>query len=166
MKAQLKLSILAFSFLVSASVSAGGGTATTFEGYIHFCAGATPEDVIITPSGTAHFRGGTNINQWQTDNALIDGMEINIPNINFGLGAGSIRLDLTLYPDAVDGAWEVVQLLNFHGNGTISVHGTGHGTGELQGMTISFTAGDPTFAPDNLCNAANPSVPLMGVIRN
>ncbi len=166
MKTQLKLSILAFSFLVSASVSAGGPTRTAFEGHIHFCDAAIPEDVIFTPSGTAHLRGGTNVNQWETGNSLIDGMEINIPNINFGLGAGSVRLDMTLYPDAVDGTWEIVQILNFHGNGTVSVHGAGHGTGELQGMAISFTVADPTFAPDNPCTAANPSAPVTGVIRN
>lgn len=97
-----------------------------------------------------------------TGNAFIDGPESNIPNINFNPTGGVVHLDVTLRPDGLMGTWEISQTLHFYRNGTVSSNGVGHGTGDLQGMIIKFTAGDAVVV-DNPCADA-PSAPIMGVI--
>lgn len=164
MKNQIVVTAAAGLLLVtSAYVQSTPSNHTEFEGFIHFCGDSPPDQVIVTPGGkTLHIRGGLNINEWMSNNAFIDGPESNIPNVNFNPKSGAVHLDVTLRPSAVDGTWEISQTLQFHPNGAVSSHGVGHGTGELQSMTIKYTTGDPVVV-DNPCSDL-PSAPLTGVI--
>ena len=152
-----------FVLVTAAPAAVTPASHTEFEGFIHFCGGSPPDTVIETPGGkTLHIRGGSNFNEWVTGNPLIDGPETNSPNVNFNPTSGAVHLDATIYPDAAVGTWEIAQTLNFRGDGSFSSHGVGHGTGELHGMTIKFTTGDPVVT-DNPCSDL-PSAPLSGVI--
>jgi hypothetical protein len=152
---------------IAASAVGTPATRTPFEGFIHFCGGGPDEVFFVTPGGTEHFRGGINFNHWFTGNTFIDGPENNTSNGNFNPTSGAVNLDVTLEPYAHSGTWEIRQTLNFRGNGSFSGHGVGHGTGDLHGMTIKFTAAPPVpFNPaDKPCFTDIPvSAPVSGVI--
>jgi hypothetical protein len=117
-------------------VVAAVATRTTFAGFICFGPGSGGETT-ITPGDILHTRDRNNVNYWVTGNPLIDGVEHNVVNANIDVdtGHGSIALDLSVKPDAVNGTWEIREhVLRPSG----AAHGVGHGTGELQGMTIEF----------------------------
>ena len=138
-----------------------------FEGFVHFCGGGPDEVYFVTPGGTEHFWGGINFNYWSTGNTFIDGEESNVSHGNFNPTSGVVKLDVTLEPGGQSGTWEIIQILNFKGNGTFSGHGVGHGTGDLQGMTVKFTTEPPVpFDPDEKpCPTDIPvSAPISGVI--
>ena len=123
------------------SAAAAPATQTQFEGFINFCASAADDRVILTPGGTLHARLTGNRNQWVTANSLVDGAEENavLLNLNLKNGTGAAHLDVTLRPDAVNGTWEIRQLVRIVDFAPAGSTGVGHGTGELQGMTIKFT---------------------------
>lgn len=139
-------------------------TRTQFEGFVNFCESTAPDGIRITPGGTLHVNGARNRNLWVTGNPLIDGFEENVVDVHLNLdtGNGVVHLAVTLSPDAVDGTWEIRTQLTLRGGASIGGSGVGHGTGELQGMTIKFT-----IAPESGVSACNPDfggAELRGVI--
>jgi hypothetical protein len=96
----------------------------------------------ISRGGVYHFRNGENVNRWVTGNPLVDGVEHNVADMNLNLknGTGTIHLDLSVKPDAVNGTWEIRQTVQFRDFNAVRTTGVGHGTGELQGLTLKFTA--------------------------
>jgi hypothetical protein len=118
-----------------ASVAAAASS-TEFDGFDNNCSSGDLTKFNATPGGTLHFRV-SNENRWVTGNSLIDGVERNTGAANFNnTGEGVVHLYSSLKPDAVNGTWEIVTQLSlpdFVGSGV------GHGTGDLQGMTIKFT---------------------------
>lgn len=145
----------------SASAAA---TETNFAGFIDFCVEFVPSKLFITPGAIFHLVT-TNQNRWVTGNPLIDGVEHNavLANINLKNGNGAAHLDVSLQPDAVNGTWEIRQTLTFRDGFPIGSSGVGHGTGDLQGMTIKFTTA-PAVPVDNVCNPDLPGGPVTGVI--
>ena len=152
--------------VIAAPVNGSPATRTYFEGYLHACSGGPPDTVKVTPGGTVHIAGLTNINQWSTGNVLIDGVENNVVFTSFNWKTQVIRLDITLAPDAYpDSTWEIMQAAQFRPDGSLVADGVGHGTGDLRGMTVKFTVepDNPVFL-DNPCAPGQPSFPLSGVI--
>jgi hypothetical protein len=142
-----------------ASVAAPASS-TEFDGFINHCASDDPTRFKITPGETLHF-AASNENRWVTGNPLIDGLEHNTvaANINLKNGEGVVHLDLSLKPDAVNGTWEIRQQLSIP---EFVSTGVGHGTGDLQGMTIKFTTSPG--AGTSVCNPDMPKAPVQGVI--
>jgi hypothetical protein len=142
-----------------ASVEAEAASTTEFDGFDNNCSSADLTKFNATPGGTLHFRV-SNENRWVTGNSLIDGVESNTGAANFNnTGQGVVRLDSSLKPDAVNGTWEIqtqLSLPDFVGSGV------GHGTGDLQGMTIKFTF-DLAAGPSD-CNPDGPKGHVHGVI--
>ena len=167
MKKLIAVASAAVLMLVIA-VPVGGSPATRiyFDGLMDSCSGGPPASVKVTPSGTVHIKGLSNINQWATGNALIDGIESNVVMTSFNWKTQVIRLDITLVPDAFPGStWEIMQAAQFRPDGSLVADGVGHGTGALRGMTIKFTVRpDDPVAGVNLCNPDLNSIPLSGVI--
>jgi hypothetical protein len=144
--------------------AAASATRTEFQGFIHPCGGA-PLEEHVTPGQVQHLLA-SNRNQWVTGNSLVDGVEDNVARININLktGTGGANVRSTITPDDVEGTWELRYRVDVIGVAPATARGTGHGTGELQGMTIKFTA-QLAEAGDNLCNPAIPVViPVSGVI--
>ena len=144
---------------VRLSLAAAGASSTAFDGFINFCHAA---DLTFTTKSkaTVHF-GVSNENRWVTGNPLIDGRELNTGSaIVNPHGQLVVNLDNQLKPDAVNGTWEIKQHLRV-GDGVST--GVGHGTGDLQGMTIKFTT-DPAFVPGSVCNPDNFKAGVHGVI--
>jgi len=167
MKKPIPVAFAAVLVLVIAA-PAGGSPATriSFEGFMHSCSAGPPDTFKVTPGGTVHIKGLTNINQWATGNTLIDGIENNVVFTSFNWKTQVIRLDITLAPDDYPGStWEISQAAQFRPNGSLVADGVGHGTGALRGMTIKFTVqpDNPVFL-DNPCAPGAPSFPLSGVI--
>jgi hypothetical protein len=142
------------------SVAAAGAPSTEFDGFVNFCVSDDPTRFKITPGETLHFRA-SNENRWVTGNPLIDGVEHNTvaANIDLKNGQGVVHLDLSLKPDAVNGTWEIKQQLSLPERVS---SGVGHGTGELQGMTIKFTT-EPGGGT-SVCNPDMPRGAVHGVI--
>jgi hypothetical protein len=132
--------------LALSASSGASASSTEFNGFINFCQGGTTY-FRATPGGTAHF-GVSNENRWVTGNPLIDGVEHNTGAANANQELVVVSLHNSLKPDAVNGTWEIVQ--QFRVPDGVST-GVGHGTGDLQGMTIKFTT-DPEFVPTSVCN--------------
>jgi hypothetical protein len=145
--------------VLRASVAASPASSTEFDGFINFCVSDDPSRFKITPGGTIHF-GVSNENRWVTGNPLIDGIEHNTgaANINLNNGQVVVHLELSLKPDAVNGTWEIEQQVRPPEGST----GVGHGTGDLQGMTIKFTT-EPAGGT-SVCNPDMPKAPVHGVI--
>ena len=143
-----------------ASVAAAGAPSTEFDGFVNFCVSDDPTRFKITPGETLHF-SASNENRWVTGNPLIDGVEHNTvaANINLKNGQGVVHLDLSLKPDAVNGTWEIKQQLSLPERVS---SGVGHGTGDLQGMTIKFTT-EPGGGT-SVCNPDMPRGAVHGVI--
>ena len=144
---------------LTASVAAGTASSTEFDGFDNNCFSADLTKFNATPGGTVHFRV-SNENRWVTGNPLIDGVETNTgaANIN-STGQGVVHLTSSLKPDAVNGTWEIqthLSLPDFIG------FGVGHGTGDLQGMTIKFTT-EPGGGT-SVCNPDMPRGAVHGVI--
>lgn len=141
-----------------ASAAATPASSAEFDGYDNACQGEAT-GFRATPGGTVHFRV-SNENRWVTGNPLIDGVERNTGVANFGsTGGGVVHLTSSLKPDAVNGTWEIqthLSLPDFVG------FGVGHGTGDLQGMTIKFTF-DLAAGPSD-CNPDAPKGHVHGVI--
>lgn len=156
-------SVAMFVLVTAALAAVTPATSTEFEGFAHFCVSG-PADFRVTPGGqTLHIRGGTNLNQWVTGNALIDGFETNNVTVNFTPTGGVIRLFRTVQPDAYPGStWEIVQTNHFNPDGSLSAHGVGHGTGALMGMTMKITARGQVSV-ENPCSDRNSGV-ISGVI--
>jgi hypothetical protein len=134
-------------------------SSTEFDGFINFCHAA---DLTFTTKSkeTVHF-GVSNENRWVTGNPLIDGVEHNTGAANINpQGQVVVNLDNSLKPDAVNGTWEIKQHLRI-GDGVST--GIGHGTGDLQGMTMKFST-DPTFVPTSVCNPDMLKAGVHGVI--
>jgi hypothetical protein len=140
-------------------------TQTQFSGLINFCANADLTTFRITPGATLHFKGDGNQTRWVTGNPLIDGFEQNAPhaNINLKNGSGVVHLDVSLKPDAVNGTWEIRQQVKISEGAPAGSTGVGHGTGDLQGMTIKFTTEPPSGAV-SVCNPEMPAAAVNGVI--
>ena len=139
-------------------------TRTEFEGFINFCASTPPTEITVTPGGILRIDGATNENRWVTGNRLIDGVEHNVVagRINLSTGSGSAELKVSLKPDAVDGTWEIRQVLTISGGAPAGGHGVGHGTGDLHGMTIKFTA-EPASG-QSVCNPDFGRARVHGVV--
>jgi hypothetical protein len=138
---------------------------TAFEGSISPCGGVITEER-VTPGDVLH-QLATNRNVWVTGNPLVDGVENNVVRININLktGRGVANVQSTITPEGVEGTWELRYQVKVIGGGPATSRGVGHGTGELRGMTLKFTAGlaEPG---QNTCNAAIPVViPVSGVIQ-
>jgi len=113
-----------------------------FQGFICFGVTTVQGNEWISHGGVYHFRNGENLNRWVTGNPLVDGVEHNVAdeNLNLKNGTGTIHLDLSVKPDAVDGTWEIRQTVQFRDFEVVDTRGVGHGTGELHGLTLKFTA--------------------------
>jgi hypothetical protein len=109
-----------------------------FAGVFYPCGGTNGEEFI--GGNVLHFRDAENHNLWSTGNPLLDGPEVNFVNgdINLKTGGGVAHPRTTVYPVAVDGTWEIQITVTVGADG-LTAHGMGHGTGELQGMTIFFS---------------------------
>ena len=142
-----------------ASVAATAASSSEFDGFDNNCSSSDFTKFNATPGGTLHF-SAANENRWVTGNPLIDGIERNTVAANFNpTGQGIVHLYSSLKPDAVNGTWEIVTQLSlpeFVGGGV------GHGTGDLQGMTIKFTF-DIAAGPSD-CNPDGPKGHLHGFI--
>lgn len=147
------------------SAAATPAMRTEFEGFVNFCESASPDKLIVTPGGTLHLHGVGNRNQWVTGNSLIDGFEENavLLNLNLKNGTGTAQLDVTLEPDAVNGTWEIRQTVKVVDFAPAGSKGVGHGTGELQGMTIKFTTLPPAGGA-SLCNPEMGRGAVHGVV--
>ncbi len=144
---------------LSASAAAARASRTEFDGFVNFCHGETTW-FKGKPGGTVHF-GVANENRWVTGNRLIDGVEHNTGKAKGNAqGEVVVHLENSLKPDAVNGTWEMKQLLRVPPG--VST-GVGHGTGDLKGMTIEFTT-DPEFVPTSVCNPDNLKAGVHGVI--
>ena len=138
---------------------------TGFEGFIHPCGGVVTEER-VTPGDVLH-QLATNRNEWVTGNPLVDGVENNVVRININLktGRGTANVRSTITPEGVEGTWELRYQVKVIGGGPATARGVGHGTGELRGMTLKFTA-QLAEPGQNSCNAAIPVVvPVRGVIK-
>jgi hypothetical protein len=146
--------------VLRASVTGAPASSTEFDGFINFCVSDDPTRFKITPGETLHFTA-SNENRWVTGNPLIDGVERNTvaANINLKNGQGVVHLDVSLKPDAVNGTWEIKQQLSLPERVS---SGVGHGTGDLQGMTIKFTTSPG--GGTSVCNPDMPAAPVQGVI--
>jgi hypothetical protein len=138
---------------------------TEFGGFIHPCGGAVTDET-VTPGDVLH-QLAANRNEWVTGEPLIDGVESNVVRININLksGGGIANVRSTITPEGVEGTWELRYQVKVIGGGPATARGVGHGTGELRGMTLKFTAGlaEPG---QNSCNAEIPIViPVQGVIQ-
>jgi hypothetical protein len=134
-----------------------GATTTEFDGFINFCRSVDPT---FTFAGrTVHFRV-SNENMWVTDNALISGIEHNTGIALIDPHGLVVNLDNSLQPNGVNGTWEIKQQFRIP-DGTTS--GVGHGTGDLQGLTMKFTTQriDPTASD---CNPDDFKAAVHGVI--
>ncbi|MGH7663266.1 MAG: hypothetical protein ACRENI_03065 [Gemmatimonadaceae bacterium] len=142
-------------------------TRTEFAGFIHFCESAPFENVRLTPGSTLHLDGARNQNLWVTGNPLVDGIAENVVggmiNLNNGTGVGHLEVAVT--PEAVEGTWEIKSTVKIVGGAPGGSRGVGHGTGELDGMTIRYTAEPPVFG-QNSCNPNMGSAPVQGVITS
>jgi hypothetical protein len=140
-------------------------TRTVFEGFIHPCGGALTEER-VTPGDVLH-QLATNQNEWVTGDPLIDGVENNVVRININLktGRGIANVTSTIAPEGVEGTWELKYQVKVIDGGPATARGVGHGTGELRGMTLKFTA-DLAQPGQNNCNAEIPVVvPIRGIIQ-
>ena len=143
-----------------ASEAATAAAGTEFNGFINFCHPDPLSGFRVTPGGAVHF-GVSNENRWVTGNPLIDGIEHNTGAANINPdGQGVVNLHLSLKPDAVNGTWEIKQHVTLP---EFVSTGVGHGTGDLQGMTIKFTT-DPGFVPGSVCNPDQAKAGVHGVI--
>jgi hypothetical protein len=148
----------------SAPWAAAVTTRTEFEGFIHPCGGTVTEER-VTPGNVLHLLA-TNRNEWVTGNRLVDGTETNVARININLktGRGVANIQSTITPEGVEGTWELRYQVKVTGGTPGTARGVGHGTGELQGMTLKFTA-QPPVPGENTCNPEIPFVvPVQGVI--
>jgi hypothetical protein len=150
----------------SAPLSAVGtaATRTEFEGLIHPC-GGTPTEETVTPGDVLHLLA-TNRNEWVTGNPLVDGVESNVARININLktGKGVANIRSTITPDGVEGTWEMRYQVRVTGGFPGSARGVGHGTGELHGMTLKFTAQPPVPGENTCIPELGFVVPIRGVI--
>ena len=138
---------------------------TEFEGFIHPCGGALTEER-VTPGGVVH-QLATNRNEWVTGVPLLDGVETNVVRIivNSKTGRGIANVTSTITPEGVEGAWKLKYQVKVIDGGPATARGVGHGTGELRGMTLKFTA-DLAEPGQNSCNAEIPVViPVHGIIQ-
>jgi hypothetical protein len=142
---------------VRASVTAATASTTAFNGFINFCHGNVTYFDVAGP--TAHF-GVSNENKWVTGNPLIDGIEHNTGRAIIDPHGLVVNLDNSLKPDAVNGTWEIKQQFRIP-DGTTS--GVGHGTGDLQGMTMKFST-DPIAGAVSDCNPDDFKAGVHGVI--
>jgi hypothetical protein len=71
-----------------------------------------------------------------------------------------VNLDNSIKPEAVNGTWEIKQQFRIPPGGT---SGVGHGTGDLQGMTIQFTT-EPIIGSPSDCNPDLLKAAVHGVI--
>ena len=72
-----------------------------------------------------------------------------------GLNLSFRARERVLKPDPFAGTWEITVHIEISPSGQ-SARGVGHGTGELQGMTLKFTGGEAVFGMENPCNAGIP----------
>lgn len=155
-------SLLALSV---ASPAAAAPTRIPFAGVFYPCGGTNGEEWV--GGNVYHFRDSENDNLWVTGNPLIDGPEVNFVNgdINLTTGTGRAHPRSTIYPVAVDGTWQL-EITVFVGESGLTGRGVGHGTGELAGMTISFTnPGDVAIDPsENPCSGVPAAVLIEGEI--
>jgi hypothetical protein len=143
---------------ITTSVVAAAATSTEFDGFVNFCNSDPLNNFKVTPGGTVHFQV-SNRNQWVTGNPLIDGIELNTGAANINPdGPAIVTLKVSLKPDAVNGTWEIVQQVRPPYGST----GVGHGTGDLQGMTIKFTTEPPSQT--SVCNPDMGAGGVHGVI--
>jgi hypothetical protein len=144
---------------IRASAAIATASSTEFEGFINFCHQA---DLVFTTRSpeTLHFKVA-NVNKWTTGNPLIDGIEHNTGSAKINpQGQVVVSLQNSLKPDAVNGTWEMIQQLRI---GDAVSTGVGHGTGDLQGMTIKFTT-NPEFISTSECNPDLAHAGVHGVI--
>jgi hypothetical protein len=144
---------------IRASAAIATASSTEFEGFINFCHQA---DLVFTTRSpeTLHFKVA-NVNKWTTGNPLIDGIEHNTGSAKINpQGQVVVTLKNSLKPDAVNGTWEMIQQLRI---GDAVSTGVGHGTGDLQGMTIKFTT-NPEFISTSECNPDLAHAGVHGVI--
>lgn len=108
-----------------------------FAGVFCPCGGTNGEEFIS--GNVLHFRDAESYNLWSTGNPLLDGPEVNVVSgdINLLTGRGVAHPRTTVYPVAVDGSWEIQITVTVATDG-LTAHGVGHGSGDLQGMTILF----------------------------
>jgi hypothetical protein len=97
---------------------------------------------------------------WVTGNGLIDGIEQNTGHGVIDPHGLVVNLDLSLKPDAVNGTWEIRQQFRVP-DGTTT--GVGHGTGDLQGLTIKFTT-EPIIDSPSACNPDMPKAAVHGAV--
>jgi hypothetical protein len=143
---------------VRASVTTATASSTEFNGFINFCH-ASDFSYFTAAGRTVHF-GVSNENRWVAGNPLIDGTELNTGRAIIDPHGLVVNLDNSLKPDAVNGTWEIKQQFRIP-DGTTS--GVGHGTGDLQGMTLKFTT-DPIAGAVSDCNPNDFKAGVHGVI--
>jgi len=136
-----------------------------FTGVFYPCSGTAGDESF--GGNVYHFRNAANHNLWATGNPLLDGPELNVVNgdINVRVERGVAHARTTVYPVAVDGTWENRITVTVAADG-LTAHGVGHGTGDLQGMTIFFSnPGDMAIDPeDNPCSDLPFAVLIEGEI--
>jgi hypothetical protein len=114
------------------------------------CTTDPPDRQWVTPGGTLHFRNSGVTLLWDMGNPLIDGIETVEADLNRNLkrGVGFVHGTSTLVPFAVNGTWEI----KFHINTSDeTARGVGHGTGDLQGMSLKYSTVVAT-PPPNPCH--------------
>lgn len=135
-------------------------TSEPFEGVIHGCSSTNPDEMLLTPGNTLHFKGGSNVNLWITDHPLVSGLERNIvdANINFNAGVGRAHALGILAPEGVAGSWDLRILVRIIGGRPGGAAGVGMGRGALEGLRIEFTV-EPLPGSPNQCT------PGFGFVR-
>jgi len=143
---------------VSASAAVTSASRTEFNGFINFCEPGPVTDFKVS-GATVHFRV-SNLNKWETGNALIDGFETNTGSAIIDPHGLVVNLDNSIKPDAVNGTWEIQQQFRIP-DGTTS--GVGRGTGDLRGFTMNFTT-EPIIPSPSDCNPNEFKAAVHGII--
>ncbi len=118
---------------------------TEISGYVFNCGVLEEGETRITPGGVLHARGGEDWIIWDVGNALVDGPGI-LDGSGGGLNFNFNNFIITshgkgvIYPDAVNGTWELVANIKVNPNESGVAITSGRGTGELHGMTLKYEA--------------------------
>jgi hypothetical protein len=158
---------IAFAMVAPVAARAGASEIIEFDGRFYPCHSG-PDEKFWIGGNALHFRGATNHNLWVTGTPLLDGFADNVVNgdINLKTGSGVAHARETLRPEAIDGTWEIQVTVTVAPDG-LTAHGSGRGTGDLEGMTMDFRhVGDVALAlGENPCSDVPFAAHLLGSIR-
>ena len=119
-------------------LNAAAETVVPFIARMYLCS-FEPETDRLSGDKMLHFYNAVNHNLWIATTPLITGWEDNTVDgtVNLATGTGVAHPHSVMRPFAYEGTWQVVVHVTVTPTG-LDAHGTGHGTGALQSMTMKF----------------------------